>query len=262
MAGVKVKTKVVSTVNFTVIATQLKQAVYDGLFKTTDDARAQAEEDVPVRKVFRYGRDRRGLRQQGRQDVRTLSLAEALGESLTRRKLGLPSAFNTSLSGRRLPGSAAKVQTTAFPTYRSKNRANLGDERDIARRDVAKISGVNRLVTVEEREDKLGFRNIPNPTAESDLSARGRYELGRAKGPTLGGALKKTIHIESSARGSHIKFKVVAGSDEIDYAKYVEFGTRRSRAQPFLRPALAKAREELIDNVTRAILGSEHPSGE
>jgi HK97 gp10 family phage protein len=27
------------------------------------------------------------------------------------------------------------------------------------------------------------------------------------------------------------------------YAKYVEFGTRRSRAQPYLRPALAQVRE-------------------
>jgi HK97 gp10 family phage protein len=47
--------------------------------------------------------------------------------------------------------------------------------------------------------------------------------------------------------------EVSAGNDEVDYAKYVEFGTRRSRAQPFLRPALARAREELFSKVKAAI---------
>jgi HK97 gp10 family phage protein len=39
--------------------------------------------------------------------------------------------------------------------------------------------------------------------------------------------------------------RITAGNKEVDYAKYVEFGTRRSRAQPFLRTAKAQAREQL-----------------
>jgi HK97 gp10 family phage protein len=243
---------------------------------TANTAYEVALDEVPVRKVFATGRSpRKGLLQGGRQETRFLSLEEALGESLLRRKLGLPSAFPTSRSGRRLLGSQSLVRTTDFGTYRAKNRANVSQQgrNDLleSRRLVARIDGQNRLVerqdiveTVLDRnrgrsfERVIGQRFVPRPDLERELSTRGRYELSRAQGETLGGALKRSIElVEATNRGSKIKAKVSAGNDEVDYAKYVEFGTRRSRAQPFLRPALARAREELIPNVRREIRGAK-----
>jgi HK97 gp10 family phage protein len=251
--------KVVAYFNANLLASRIIGAVVDGVNETARAAYDQARDDVPVRKVFRFGRDKHGLRVQGRQDVRTLSLEEALGESLLRRKLGLPSAFATSANGRRRPGSQAAVATTNFGTYRAKNRANPVGDVDSGRRDVGRIEGHNRLVNredvIDHRGAVIGQRFTPNTINEKDLSSRGKYELTRTKvtgekDNTLGGALRRSLHLdEAVGSGKRVKAKISAGNDEVDYAKYVEFGTRRSRAQPFLRPALARAREELAPNI-------------
>lgn len=256
-----------------------------GVQKTLVDAFDQARIDVPVRKVFKYGRKNVGSRIyaeqriQGRQETRVLSLEEALGESLIRRKLGLSSAFPTIKTGkgqRRIPGTQPMVKTAGFDTYRAKNRANKaarGDEDDrrsiIAVFDQESRRYENRIGSFETTYTKDAYgRDVPqetraviNEAAEADLSVEGRHQLrianiGSNKQGTLGGALRKSIRIvPAGVVGRRVKGKVVAGGGEVDYAKYVEFGTRRSRAQPFLRPALAKAREELGPNLKDALTG-------
>lgn len=80
------------------------------------------------------------------------------------------------------------------------------------------------------------------------LTSRGRYELrsGRAvfrsaSGSTLGGRLRGEIHtVHAESGGTRWVARVVSPTP---YAKYVEFGTRHNRAQPYLRPALEQVRE-------------------
>lgn len=259
----------VATINET-IRIQLTAAVNE----VAEHAHQEALRLVPQRKVFRYGRTpRTNARIQGRQETRPLTVTEALNESRIRGKLGLQSAFPTTAAGRRTAGEPPLVKTALFEgNYRSQNRAN--DSRSMSRRTVAQIGGRNRLVTLKQSEilNSQGRKvsiTVPeiNSEAESDLSARGKYELKRQKNSaitgkgderTLGGALRKTVQdglMLATPQGKRIKATIQAGSEEVDYAKYVEFGTRRSRAQPFLRPALAKAREELmatvVDHLTR-----------
>lgn len=59
--------------------------------------------------------------------------------------------------------------------------------------------------------------------------------------PVNTGRLRDSIHVETVDDGTR---EIVAGSDEIDYASYVEFGTTRMRAQPYLRPAALKKRRK------------------
>lgn len=263
----------VSIVSTRIIRETIEYACSAGVNEVASRAHQQALKDVPVRKVFRYGRGpRTGERVQGRQDTRPLSIQEALAEAGTRRKLGLPSAFEETASGRRRLGSQPLVQTALFPgNYRTRDRANSNDSRSLERRQAFSIAGRNRLVTLSQ-SNVLTSRGIvrtiqvPEITeksreAESDLSARGRYELKRRKnsaivklpgeqGKTLGGALRKSLMlVDARPGGKLIKATISAGNEEVTYAKYVEFGTRRSRAQPFLRPALAQAREELMETV-------------
>lgn len=267
--GIRLKPKVRTVVNVEKIHRVLVDAIVRGVNETAENAYDQARKDVPVRKVFRYGRKNANSRVfaeqriQGRQETRFMNLEEALGESLLRRRLGLPSAFTTTRSGRRAAGSQSPVRTTDFGSYRSKDRANPSIDDD-ERRALVKVQGRNRIGTFEDVlvKDEFGrdFRVSQakvNEAAESDLSSRGRYELGRARGETLGGALRRSVDLQRATPGGRkIKAKVVAGNKDVDYAKYVEFGTRRSRAQPFLRPALARAREEFIPNVKAAIRGT------
>lgn len=270
---VRIDMKSTAVVDIQTIRTALREAIKVAVEDTTDLAYTDAHTRVPVRKVFAYGRKNRGSklfaeqRVQGRQETRPMSLEEALGESLLRRKLGLPSAFPTTSGGRRVIGAAPTVQTNLFGSHSTRNRANPSYDRyhpdamaDEYRRTVRKIGGENRIVSQEPYSgvDDYGrafkdTRTVPRPDFESDLSVRGRYELKRAQGETLGGALKRSLTqrvIETNARTKGV---VAAGNDEVDYAKYVEFGTRRSRAQPFLRPALAKAREEFMQRLMQEL---------
>jgi HK97 gp10 family phage protein len=90
------------------------------------------------------------------------------------------------------------------------------------------------------------------------LTARGRFEVksGRAafRGPdgvTLGGRLRGEIHmVAAEGGGPRWTARVVSPTP---YAKYVEFGTRHNRAQPYLRPTLEQVRESFRARCIRAV---------
>lgn len=90
------------------------------------------------------------------------------------------------------------------------------------------------------------------------LTSRGRYELktGRANfsgpgGTILGGRLRGEIHmVPAEGSGPRWVAKVVSPTR---YAKYVEFGTRHNRAQPYMRPALAQVRESFRGRMKAAV---------
>jgi len=96
-----------------------------------------------------------------------------------------------------------------------------------------------------------------NLVINTPLTARGRYELktGRAnfRSPrgrtTLGGRLRGEIHAVPARGGPTWVAKVVSPTP---YAKYVEFGTRHARSQPYMRPALAQVRESFRKRMQEA----------
>lgn len=81
--------------------------------------------------------------------------------------------------------------------------------------------------------------------------------------PVDTGSLKKSIRIGTYAKpkGQTHSIRVTAGGHitnpktkrKVDYASYVEFGTSRQRAQPFLRPAIVKHRKALAKSIKEAI---------
>lgn len=95
--------------------------------------------------------------------------------------------------------------------------------------------------------------------APAPLTTRGRYELRsgrsvfRSSGgkTTLGGRLKGEIHaIPAEGEGPRWVARVVSPTP---YAKYVEFGTRHNRAQPYLRPTLEQVRESFRARCVAAV---------
>ena len=260
-----------------------KDAIWNGIasraLKAVNDVARDAHEValdlVPVRKIFRYGRTpRTNDRFQGRQEVRTLSLEEALQESAVRRRLflagktgkdrrdaikrGVGSSFATDAAGRRLRGSQSVVQTAQFSEeYRTFNRANPGGRDFAERRQITRVEPI-----YDSRGRQVDFRVTAPRLAENDdqadLSARGRYEVGRAarEGRTVaGGALRESLKegFEPAILGRVMTARITVGNQKVHYAPYVEFGTRRSRAQPFMRPALAHARGKYRDVMERTL---------
>lgn len=69
----------------------------------------------------------------------------------------------------------------------------------------------------------------------------------------LGGSLRKSVRTEDIiTEGRHEK-RVIAGSEKVYYAIYMELGTRYVAARPFLRPALASVERTLKNKIHSAL---------
>lgn len=93
------------------------------------------------------------------------------------------------------------------------------------------------------------------------VAAAGAYVEGRAKElcPVDTGTLRRSIHTELQTQAKPGETHAFVGTS-LEYAKYVEFGTSRMRAQPFVRPAFDETKGELPgiirEFVTEAIIVS------
>lgn len=65
----------------------------------------------------------------------------------------------------------------------------------------------------------------------------------------FGGFLKKHIHLVDMSTEDVIRFSI---RSEAPYSRYVEFPTRRTAAQPFMLPALKRARGSYRDQLKRS----------
>lgn len=109
---------------------------------------------------------------------------------------------------------------------------------------VAKMEEMERII--EKHGTEMQRKAIINAS-----KFRGHYE-GRGKNkhfvkPT--GATKRSISVNSSKVG-RFKYKVAPGTS---YAAYVELGTRKMSAQPFIKPAFDNQKEEFKKDLERLV---------
>lgn len=109
---------------------------------------------------------------------------------------------------------------------------------------VAKMEEMERII--EKHGTEMQRKAIINAS-----KFRGHYE-GRGKNkhfvkPT--GATKRSISVNSSKVG-RFKYRVAPGTD---YAAYVELGTRKMSAQPFIKPAFDNQKEEFKKDLERLV---------
>lgn len=159
-----------------------------------------------------------------------------------------------------------------IPVMRSQGETVMGDFRQVRGGKLVPVSYFHQMkggqVSVRTPEAPKGYS--PVSFAENELTRRGEYEVrtGRANIRTksgrdqVGGALKHSIRkinatlATRNGRGKIIGY-VVAGNKKVKYARYQEFGTRRHRAHPFLRPALYENRQTFIGEVRRGLQGGK-----
>lgn len=109
---------------------------------------------------------------------------------------------------------------------------------------VAKMEEMERII--EKNGTEMQRKAIINAS-----KFRGHYE-GRGKNkhfvkPT--GATKRSISVNSSKVG-RFKYKVAPGTD---YAAYVELGTRKMSAQPFIKPAFDDQKRLFKNDLERLV---------
>ena len=109
---------------------------------------------------------------------------------------------------------------------------------------VAKMEEMERII--EKHGTEMQRKAIINAS-----KFRGHYE-GRGKSkhfvkPT--GATKRSISVNSS-KIDRFKYRVAPGTD---YAAYVELGTRKMSAQPFIKPAFDEQKKLFKDDLERLV---------
>ena len=119
----------------------------------------------------------------------------------------------------------------------------LGDkalERALAQLPKANSKSVLRRAITKAAEPTraMAERDAPRDTGDLAESIQVTTRLARSQRPNRGGAVRVFIGAESR---------------NTFYAHLVEFGTRHSRAQPFLRPAWERTRREVLTEAGRLI---------
>ncbi len=105
-----------------------------------------------------------------------------------------------------------------------------------------KVKGVDRLVrqlAIKSKQARIATDR------QLELSSKRLERMAKVKAPVDTGALKNSIF---SAKAGNLTYKVTAPQH---YAIYVEKGTRKMRAQPYLKPALDAERPKLISNLRK-----------
>jgi HK97 gp10 family phage protein len=258
-------------VDFAGFKSELRRRIEEAVTFTANHAAGIAQAEAPVRKIFKGSR--RSLRQ--------LDPGELKAEQTARRHL-----FGANAVG---PISIERERQTfrgGFP--QASKGVKQGNQRGFPRavptnpllRAPGRRSIINsiapQLPGIVHDTDKnlrrittIGGISVVTNVNPDRLSARGRWEVLHAQARNsitthagqqiVGGSLRKSIKVgELYSRGSYIHISVAA---EIYYAKYVEFGTRHAAGQPFLRPALAKVREQYRSRIYQAIQQSTRKVG-
>jgi len=126
-------------------------------------------------------------------------------------------------------------------------------------------------ITVEGLEKALeGFerfvRELPESAAEGVKDvAEFHADVARALVPVDTGSLQKSIRVDTESEDTRFTATVTAGGKIVnpktgrivDYVHYVEFGTSKTRAQPFMEPAyfatMREAGRIMRDAVDRSV---------
>lgn len=128
----------------------------------------------------------------------------------------------------------------------------------------------------DEMADRRSGRSSGRQPEPTRLTRRGAYEVKVALASSfkqnprsarwgqwgqsfVGGRLRGEIFATSAKRaGATAEAWVISPTS---YAEYQEFGTRHNRAHPFLRPAAAESREEIVSRIAAAIKESSRTQG-
>mgnify|MGYP000583771975 CR=1 FL=1 len=109
----------------------------------------------------------------------------------------------------------------------------------------AKIEGLSEALAAVRKM-------VANVTAAGEDATRDTAEdtakAMRSRAPSDTGRLRSRIGVSRTGPGEY-----AAGVEGVDYAAFVEFGTSKDPAQPFVTPAGESARARLTGNVSAAV---------
>ncbi|EXI92137.1 MAG: phage protein, HK97 gp10 family [Candidatus Accumulibacter sp. BA-94] len=89
----------------------------------------------------------------------------------------------------------------------------------------------------------------------ADLDALGARMVDeiRTAAPKRTGALAASVHHEVVETADGVRLKIVVGNDTVFYAPYVEFGTAREAAHPFVRPVAYREEKAIPERIEHTL---------
>jgi len=89
----------------------------------------------------------------------------------------------------------------------------------------------------------------------ADLDALGArmVEEIRTAAPKRTGALAASVRHEVVETADGVRLKIVVGNDTVFYAPYVEFGTAREAAHPFVRPVAYREEKAIPGRIEHSV---------
>lgn len=111
--------------------------------------------------------------------------------------------------------------------------------------DAGEIARAISAVSAWDLVTKTKLKNAVN------RSALAIQKGAKTRCPVDTGRLRASIKIQP-AESTTGAFNLLVGTD-VEYAEYVEFGTRRASAQPFLFPASEEERPRFIEEIKKAV---------
>ena len=229
--------------NIPAILARVRQAEAEAIEQVSVAVVAEARRRAPIRKVFK---EKPGYRRKFRQLTSSERLL-AIKRANAYYGAGTFSARRATAHIRNYARVASQRPGSQNALRRSRTNRTLGTARAGITGPFTPRTDARRVVN--RRTGAIGFSS---PSLSPLLTSRGKYEVrsGRAIHITaagkvqIGGALKASIEAEGAVEtGNGMEDRVTAG---IRYAKFVEFPTIRTHAQPFLLPALHQNREKLV----------------
>ena len=239
------------------IMARVNAALASAIEESAERVAVSAKRRAPIRKVFR---EKPGFRRKVRaltQDERDLAISRAQSYYTTVKPdefkrtravahiRNYAQAYVPTRGSANAPGASSKLRRLGY--YEGGTWHSQSGSRPINRR-----GGIE-----------------PGPALAAQMTSRGRYEVREGRATTTrsgaihqeasgsrtnvqaGGALKASISADPVVEtGNGVKSGVTAA---IKYAKFVEFPTIRTRAQPFLLPALHDERARLPKEVADAV---------
>ena len=250
------------TVELASVLERIEAVVQGTVRSSANDAMIDAKKLAPVRRVVagdRGGKTRQLTRQErsAEQSVR-VQLGLRSGKIIRTaaepaRTRSLPSNPYLRGPGRRPPRSPPPEGNI---TPKGKFAVNSGVQlnrygRAEAQRGIA-ISGPTVFGQGDDATVRRNRALLRKSNSAVYLRPGTRSTITEARGSTgqyqLGGRLRGEIYTEQEGNVPSGVFKWWLISPTY-YSRYVEFGTRHNKAQPYMRPALAMQRRKLADNL-------------
>jgi HK97 gp10 family phage protein len=223
----------------------------------------EAKRHAPVRKIFDTQKLGHFTGTASRRTITPLSASDIKAEASVRKRLGLGPTTPGRVSNRPVSTTLMNMVSLKEQFPRRFKQVERPDGRTVTvprsnatrkSRELLNMSKLNlRLIERQNRLSDLG---------ESLLTSRGRYEVrnaakrgslvgtshGGASRQRVGGRLRREIHADPHASWNGLRYSSAIVSPT-PYAKYVEFGTHRTPAQPFMRPAANYVRANFSKNL-------------